>query len=111
MNLDHKNESTRYYKLLCSTAGPEAGTVQWNCLERDLTQGQYLEQICIVIKLQNLRILMFVLFGRTNGKILGLSLFPVGITQEQLHVSICMKGKFVFRTLNREPIAGLFLKG
>lgn len=34
---------------------------------------------------------MFVSFGRTNGKTLGLGLFPVGIAQEQLHASIYMK--------------------
>lgn len=34
---------------------------------------------------------MFVLFARTNGKILGLGFFPVGVTQEQLHASIYIK--------------------
>lgn len=81
MKLAHKNESTRHDKL------PRQVQCNVNCLERDLTMPVFRTNLHSykIAKSQNIIIII------ANGKILGLGLCPVGVTQEQLHASIYIK--------------------
>lgn len=53
-----------------------------------------------------LRILILVTFSRMSGKMLGLGLFPVGVTKTQLRDSIYVKGNLYLEQQIKNQLLG-----